>query len=147
VEGDVSIRIDRRPLSVAAAYRQLERPGLGGVVLFVGRVRPDRTSAGTVEALDYEAHVPVARVALRALERAAVRRARGGRFVLWHRLGRLRVGVVSVIVGAATAHRAEAFRLARWLIDRLKSEVPIWKMDRARRARQRRRRPRPRAGR
>ena len=137
----MSVRIDRRPLSVAAAYRELERADLGGVVVFVGRVRPDRTHAGRVHALDYEAHLPLALDGLRRLERTAERKSPGGRFVLWHRVGRLTVGTASVIVGAATAHRAEAFRISRWLIDRLKTTVPIWKSDRVRPARRPRRRP------
>ena len=131
----MSIRLDRRPLSVRAAYEELERPGLGGVVVFVGCVRPDRVRSGTVRAHEYEAHGPPAREALRALERDARTRYPAARVVLWHRLGRLRVGTASVIVGAATAHRAEAFALAQWLIDRLKEEVPIWKSARASRRR------------
>ena len=131
----MSVRVGRRPLSVAAAYRELERPGVGGVVLFVGCVRPDRLRDGTVRSLLYEAHEPLARVALERLEGSARRRSPRGRFVLWHRLGTLPIGEASVLVGAATPHRAEAFTLARWLIDRLKVEAPIWKSSRGPRGR------------
>ncbi len=116
-------------------------PGLGGVVVFAGRVRPDATRAGRVVALDYEAHAPLAFAGFERLERTAHRRVPGARVVLWHRLGPLPVGTASVIVAVATPHRATAFRLARWLIDRLKAEVPIWKTERARPARRRRRPP------
>ena len=139
----MSVRIQRAPLSIAAAYRFLAGPGLGGVVVFAGRVRPDVTRQGRVTALDYEAHRSMARTALYRLEVDALRRIRGARVVLWHRVGRLAVGVPSVIVGAATPHRADAFRLARSLIDRLKTEVPIWKSERVRPAH----RPRTRHGR
>ena len=80
---------------------------------------------------------------LRTLERSVRRRFGARRVVLWHRVGRLRVGEVSVIVGAAYAHRAEAFAAARYLIEELKAVVPIWKTERARPAR----RPRPRRSR
>lgn len=137
----MGVRIQRAPLSLAAAYRAIAKPGLGGVVVFAGRVRPDATQHGRVVALDYEAHERMALPALQRLEVEARRRVPGAQVVLWHRVGRLGVGVPSVIVGAATPHRADAFRLARALIDRLKAEVPIWKTERVRPGRPRRKRP------
>jgi molybdopterin synthase catalytic subunit len=134
----VSVRVDRRPLSVARAYDHLGGPSAGGVTVFVGRVRPDRTGGGVVHALFYEAHVGPARAALTALERTARQRFGLTGVVVWHRLGTLPVGTASVIVGAAAPHRDASFRAARFLIERLKSDVPIWKTDRARPVRRRR---------
>ena len=141
----MSVRLSRRALSVAAAYRELAGRGPGGIVVFVGRVRADRTPSGRVGALDYEAHVPLALAALERLEARALARAPRGRVVLWHRLGCVGVGDVAVIVGAATTHRASAFSLARWLIDRLKAEAPIWKSARPARPARPPRRPRVRS--
>lgn len=143
----MSVRLVRRPLSVASAYRALESERAGGITVFAGRVRPDRVGPGVVRALDYEAHVSVAAHALAALEREASDRFGLTGVVLWHRLGRLPVGTVSVIAGAAAPHRDAAFRGARFLIDRLKARVPIWKSDRARPARRRRGPPRRRPAR
>ncbi|MCI4336815.1 MAG: molybdenum cofactor biosynthesis protein MoaE [Thermoplasmata archaeon] len=135
----MGVLLTEKPLSVPAAYRALSDPELGGVVVFVGRVRPDLTSGGAVRSLFYEAHEAVAHRELERLRTEVARRLPKARVILWHRLGELRVGTVSVIVGVATPHRAAAFDLARELIDRLKVEVPIWKSDRTRPAR----RPRP----
>ena len=120
---------------------------LGGVVVFVGRVRPDPMPRGRVAALDYEAHRPLALAALSNLERAARRRYGAAKVVLWHRLGPVPVGEPSVIVGVATGHRAPAFAAARYLIEQLKRQVPIWKQDRGRPVRRRRSPPGGRAGR
>ena len=128
----MAVRLTRGVLSVARAYAELEDGVAGGVTVFVGRVRPDRVRSGRIEALLYEAHEPFALARLSELERTARRRFGLTRVVLWHRLGRLRVGTASVIVGAAAPHRDASFRGARFLIERLKSEVPIWKSDRAR---------------
>ena len=49
--------------------------------------------------------------------------------MLLHRIGRLRVGEVSVVVGASTPHRGEAFAAAQFCIDTLKHTVPIWKRE------------------
>jgi molybdopterin synthase catalytic subunit len=128
----MSVRLSPRPLSLAAAFRELEDPTLGGVVLFAGRVRADPTPQGPVLALVYEAHTAPALAALRALEVEARRRFGAGRTVAWHRVGRVPVGEVAVIVGAACGHRSEAFAATRFLIDRLKRTVPVWKEERAR---------------
>lgn len=133
-----SLRLTRRPLSVSAAFRALEGSGLGGVVLFVGRVRPDRSRAGRVVALDYEVHRSLALSALSRLARHAQQSFGAERVVLWHRLGTVPVDEVSVIVGVAAGHRGPAFAATRFLIERLKQEVPIWKAVRARPARRRR---------
>ena len=44
-----------------------------------------------------------------------------------HRVGRLAIGDIAVIVATTAAHRGEAFAASRALIDTLKAEVPIWK--------------------
>jgi len=142
----MSVRLTRSPLSVVAAFRFLSGDELGGVVVFVGRVRPDPMPRGHVSALEYEAHRQPALDALSELERQARRRFGAGKVVLWHRLGRIPVGEASVVVGVATGHRAPAFAAARFLIERLKREVPIWKLDRARPAHPPRSRRRGRAG-
>jgi molybdopterin synthase catalytic subunit len=63
------------------------------------------------------------------------------RVVLWHRVGDVPVGEPSVIVGVATGHRAEAFAAARFMIDRLKVTLPVWKSARTGRATPARRAP------
>ena len=138
------VRLTRRRLTVAAAERWLTaRPG-GGVVVFAGRVRPDRRGTSKVVALDYEADRVPALAQLRAIERTARQRFGARGLLLWHRLGRVRAGELAVVVGASCTHRAEAFEAARYLIDELKSTVPIWKEGRgspARRPPRRRARP------
>ncbi|HYA58577.1 MAG TPA: molybdenum cofactor biosynthesis protein MoaE [Thermoplasmata archaeon] len=139
----MGVRLVRRPLSVARAYAELEGSGLGAVTVFVGRVRPDPSPQGRVEALDYEADLEPALRRLRAIEARAHEHFGAGRTVLWHRIGRVPAGEVAVIAGAAAGHRAEAFRAARYLIEELKRTVPIWKTERSRPGRP----PRPRPGR
>ena len=46
-----------------------------------------------------------------------------------HRFGRLEIGEASVIIVVATPHRAEAFEACRYIIDTLKTTVPIWKKE------------------
>jgi molybdopterin synthase catalytic subunit len=135
------VRLTTRPLSVPSAYRNLRDDASGGAAVFVGRVRPDRRRGFRVAALEYEAHATLALRALRSLEQEARRRFGARRVFLVHRLGTVPVGAPSVIVAVACPHRAAAFAACRFLIERLKRRVPIWKSDRVQPARRPRRRP------
>jgi molybdopterin synthase catalytic subunit len=46
-----------------------------------------------------------------------------------HRVGALQLSEVAVWVGAAAAHRDEAFRACRYIIDEVKHRLPIWKKE------------------
>ena len=143
----MSRRLSRARLSLAAAARELEGPGLGGVVLFEGRVRPERRAGRSVVALDYEVHEGPALAEMARLDREARSKFGVRRTVLWHRVGRVPANETAVIVGAAAGHRAAAFGAARFLIDQLKATVPLWKVEQGPPARRRRRPPRPPAAR
>ena len=51
------------------------------------------------------------------------------RVAVAHRFGRLEIGEASVIIVVAAPHRAEAFDACRYIIDTLKTTVPIWKKE------------------
>ena len=118
------------PLPVEAAWRWAILPGCGGIVTFCGTVRDHSEGRPGVTCLEYEAYVEqvaprLARVAADAREHWA----EIGRLVLLHRVGRLEVAEVSVVVVASTPHRAEAFAAAQFCIDTIKHTVPIWKRE------------------
>ena len=51
------------------------------------------------------------------------------RMLTLHRIGKVGVGEPSVVVAVASPHRAPAFDAARFLIDELKTRVPLWKRE------------------
>jgi molybdopterin synthase catalytic subunit len=51
------------------------------------------------------------------------------RAAVLHRVGRVPLSEPSVLVAASAPHRGEAFAGARALIDRVKAEAPIWKVE------------------
>jgi molybdopterin synthase catalytic subunit len=102
--------------------------GDGAVTSFSGLVR-DHNQGRRVSFLEYEAYVPLA---VRALERitAEVGEAWPGvRLGVHHRIGRLELGEASIIIVAASPHRAAAFAACRYTIERVKQIVPIWKHE------------------
>lgn len=124
------IAISGAPLPVERALTWASRPDCGGIVTFCGTVRDFSDGRPGVTALDYEVYPEHA---VSRLERVAESARRQwpmvNRLVLLHRVGRLEVGEVSVVVVASTPHRAEAFDAARYSIDTLKHTVPIWKRE------------------
>lgn len=100
----------------------------GAVVTFEGVVRQDAGPA-EVRELFYEAYELMAERRLAALATTAAERWPLTHIHILHRLGQVPVGEASVRVIVAAPHREAAFAACRYLIDTLKSGVPIWKRE------------------
>jgi molybdopterin synthase catalytic subunit len=122
------IELGTQPLDIGAAAAFLQVPEAGGVALFVGTTRRWTGERETAR-LEYECYEPMARKEMEALAGEAGRRWPVQRVVLLHRLGVVPLAEASVVVGVSTPHRADAFEACRFLIDRLKQRVPIWKRE------------------
>ncbi len=100
----------------------------GAVVTFLGTVR--RENAGRrVTHLDYEAFEPLALRTFRLILSEAGQKWPAVRMALWHRIGRMYPGETSVVIAAASPHRADAFAACRYAIERVKQVAPIWKRE------------------
>ncbi|HTQ39547.1 MAG TPA: molybdenum cofactor biosynthesis protein MoaE [Pirellulales bacterium] len=115
--------IDTSPL-----LDRVQTPAAGAVVLFLGTAR-EITGSRRTDSLDYECYPEMAQRKLAELETEARRRWPITECCVVHRLGHLRPGEISVAVAVSTPHRSDAFAAARWLIDAIKTEVPIWKRE------------------
>ena len=122
------IRLTREPIDYHALTESVRSDQAGAVVLFLGTVR-EMTDGRRTVALDYEAYPEMAEAKLAELETEARRRWPVVETAIVHRLGRLELGEVSVAVAVSAPHRADAFQAGRFLIDRLKQTVPIWKKE------------------
>ena len=113
------------PLDVAEVLAALGDDASGGLTLFVGRVRDHDHGLG-VRGLEYSAHPSALEALRRVCDRVAEEHDVHGVAAV-HRVGRLEIGDIAVVVATTAAHRGEAFAASRTLIDTLKDEVPIWK--------------------
>lgn len=121
-------RMTRDPLDPAALLAEARRDGDGGLTLFVGVVR-DNADGRAVTEMEYEAYEPMAEKELERIEEELSTRHPGVRLVMRHRIGRLRVGEVAVVVAASAPHREEAFAACRAGIEEIKARVPVWKRE------------------
>jgi molybdopterin synthase catalytic subunit len=115
-------------IDIAALLDRVQTAAAGAVVLFLGATR-EMTGGRHTDSLDYECYPEMAQRKLADLEAEARRRWPIQQCCLVHRLGHLQPGEVSVAVAVSTPHRSDAFEAGRWLIDTIKTEVPIWKRE------------------
>lgn len=102
---------------------------VGGIVLFLGTVRDHSPGRAGVTRLEYEAYGEVVEQKIALIVAEARERWPIAKAAVVHRLGSVDVGEVSVGVAVGSAHRADAFAAARYLIDELKRRAPIWKKE------------------
>ena len=122
------IQITREPLDRNTLVAFVTDPGAGGIVIFEGVVR-DNARGKQVRYLEYDVYPEMAVQQIREILVEAERRWHVDRVAVAHRIGRLEIGEASVIIVVATPHRAEAFEACRYIIDTLKTTVPIWKKE------------------
>jgi molybdopterin synthase catalytic subunit len=122
------VSLTNGPIDHYGLTEQVRQAHSGAVVTFLGTVR-DLTDGRVTTALDYEAHPALAEKALAEIEAEARHRWPVGELAVVHRLGRLDIGDVSVAIAVSCPHRAEAFEACRYVIERLKERVPIWKKE------------------
>lgn len=115
--------LDPRPLE--AAVRTDED---GAVVTFSGVTR-NHNEGQAVTTLEYEAYGSMVDEVMRQLFAEAAEKFEIGRARVAHRLGEVPIGEASVLVVVASAHRGPAFEACRYLMDRLKSQAPIFKRE------------------
>jgi len=102
-------------------------PGCGAFVTFQGIVR-DKENGARIAALEYEAYRPMAELEMRRIvsELLSLHPCVSVRVI--HRIGVVPVGEAAIVLHVGAKHRAEAFALAGAFMDRLKQDVPIWKV-------------------
>lgn len=123
-----SFRFSHVPVDAGPLRAELVDTHCGGYAAFEGWVR-DHNEGQQVTRLEYEAFEALGlregeKIMAEARERFGVTRA-----LCVHRLGDLDLKEVAVWVGVAAAHRDEAFKACRYIIDEVKHRVPIWKKE------------------
>ncbi len=118
--------LTHHPIDVCRWHCQAPHATDGALVEFTGVVRGDDEGI-RVDALHYEAYEPMAeRLIAQHIEQATNRWALH-QVDITHRVGRVPAGEPAVLIRVRAAHRDQAFEACRFLIERIKHDVPIWK--------------------
>lgn len=121
-------RITRDPIHPDALYGEVLRDCNGAVVTFCGVVR-DNSGGRRTDYLVYDAYAEMAERKMAEIGAEVEQRWNIGHVAMLHRVGRLEIGEISVLIAVASPHRAQAFEACHYAIDRLKAVVPIWKKE------------------
>jgi len=124
----MSFSVSNGPIDANAVKNAVQDKHCGALVVFEGWIR-DHNEGQAVERLEYEVYRPLAekegaRIIGEALDRYAISHA-----VCIHREGLLELGEIAVIVCVSAAHRGPAFDGCRYIIDEVKTRLPIWKKE------------------
>lgn len=121
--------ITTEEVSVDKVVARLADPAIGAVATFVGVVR-GTTEGREVHYLEYEAYPEMTEETLRQIgDEIRARWEAIHEVAIVHRVGRLQVGEIAVVIALSAAHRQQVFDALRYSIDRLKEIVPIWKKE------------------
>ena len=129
LDGVVVAEVTEDELDGADLLRRMGSVSDGAVIVFEGRVR-DHNSGRSVVCLHYDAYREMADEVLHDIAREAIRDTGASAIGVRHRVGSLEPPSVSLVVAVAAAHRDAAYSASREIIERLKRELPIWKMER-----------------
>lgn len=100
----------------------------GAVLLFLGIVR-DHADGRAVKGMHYDGYVEMAEPILAEIAAEAATRLGTERLAVAHRIGDLVIGDVSVAIAVSSPHRAEAYEASRYVIEEIKTRLPVWKKE------------------
>ena len=126
----MAVRVSTSDFDISAEMARLTASdtGIGGVALFVGKVR-DHAHGEPLTELVLEHYPGMTEAELERIEAEAQRRFKLSASLIVHRVGTLRPGDNIVLVIACSSHRQNAFAAAEFLMDYLKTRAPFWKKE------------------
>jgi molybdopterin synthase catalytic subunit len=122
------IEVTHEPLDPEAVTRKVVKDTNGAVVTFLGTTR-DNFEGKRVITLEYEAFEEMAVKKLEEIRQGLMAEFQIEDIAIAHRIGRVDIGQISLVVAVASPHRKEAFLACHEAVDRLKATVPIWKKE------------------
>ncbi len=124
----IAVDITNRPVSPQKVISSVAHRSAGGTVSFVGTVR-DRAEGVKVSSMLLEAAADLAKKDLTRICSEAKSKFEVSRISIAHRVGKLKVGDVIIVLAVSAPHRKEAFGACKYIIDELKKTTPIWKKE------------------
>ncbi len=100
----------------------------GAIVTFLGTVRKSNRDKKVIKIL-YDAYEPMATMEIEKIIKKAMKNYRIDDAVVHHRIGEFLPGDRVVFIGVSSAHRDDAFKACKYIIDEIKKSVPIWKKE------------------
>ncbi len=120
--------ISKEPIDIQAVIDKVVQREAGAITTFIGTVR-ELTHGKKTLYLIYDAYEAMAVKKLAQIGAEIEARWAGSKVAITHRVGRLDITDVAVVIAVSTPHRADAYEANRYAIERIKEIVPIWKKE------------------
>lgn len=122
------IHITNKPIKPELVVKEVKTDSSGCVVTYVGLIR-DTSRGKTVLSVEYTDPDGKAEDKLRAIAGAIKKKWHVNNVAIHHRVGKLMVGDINLVVAIAAAHRVEGFAACQYAIDQFKSQLPTRKRE------------------
>ncbi|WLR47557.1 molybdenum cofactor biosynthesis protein MoaE [Halobacillus litoralis] len=120
--------ITTEPLEIEEVTKRVIRREAGAVNTFIGTVR-EFTKGKRTLFLQYETYKDMAEKKLEQISKEIEQRWPSAEVAIAHRIGRLEITDIAVIIAVSTPHRNDSYEASRYAIERIKEIVPIWKKE------------------
>lgn len=122
------IEVTTEDFSVDDVLARLGSGRMGALVTFVGVVR-DSSRGRKVDRIEIQVYEEMAKKQLEAIREEAMKRFGVEEIAVIHRHGSLNVSENIMMIAVGAGHRSEAFEACRFVLERIKEKVPIWKKE------------------
>ncbi|WP_421380940.1 molybdenum cofactor biosynthesis protein MoaE [Bacillus salacetis] len=116
------------PIVTEEVIAKVERREAGAITTFIGTVR-EWTKGKRTLYLEYQAYIPMAVKMLEKISTEAEEKWPGVQMAITHRIGRLDISDIAVVIAVSSPHRKSAYEANEYAIERIKEIVPIWKKE------------------
>ncbi|TKC16866.1 molybdenum cofactor biosynthesis protein MoaE [Robertmurraya kyonggiensis] len=120
--------ISKEPIDIQAIIDKVVQRDAGAITTFIGTVR-ELTKGKKTLFLIYEAYESMAVKKLAQIGQEIEEKWPNSKVAITHRVGKLDITDVAVVIAVSTPHRADAYEANRYAIERIKEIVPIWKKE------------------
>jgi molybdopterin synthase catalytic subunit len=122
------IEITQKPISPELVVNKVKTDGSGCVVTYVGLIR-NYSQGKPVVSVEYEDATGTAEDRLGEIASEIRQKWHVENVAICHRIGKLKVGEINLLVAVASAHRKEGFAACQYAIDRFKEIMPAQKKE------------------
>lgn len=120
--------LTKEPISIEEVTEKVVRREAGAINTFIGTVREITRGKKTLY-LEYDAYIPMAEKKLAQIGVEIQQKWPDAMTAITHRIGRLEISDIAVVIAVSTPHRAYSYEASRYAIERIKEIVPIWKKE------------------
>ena len=122
------IEITQKPISPESVVNKVKTDSSGCVVAYIGLIR-HYSQGKQVVSVEYEDARHKAKDRLQQIASEIGQKWQINNVAICHRIGKLKVGEINLVVAIAAAHRQEGFAACQYAIDRFKEIMPTKKTE------------------